>query len=141
MGSRARIVQIASQPNRELSLYSNSLRTSWIRSAFAEAYPDTVDEKFAQHWDTWFTQSHVDQLSAAGINTVRVPVCMHLNIIFYLDRTRWSSSSDTGLLKHSLTAGQNRTLVEVLRIWYVLQRMKLQNLNMDGFDSVVAWDG
>ncbi|KAI9464641.1 glycoside hydrolase family 5 protein [Boletus coccyginus] len=43
-------------------------------SAFAEAYPDTVDEKFAQHWDTWFTQSHVDQLAAAGINTVRVPL-------------------------------------------------------------------
>ncbi|KAH0836816.1 glycoside hydrolase family 5 protein [Lanmaoa asiatica] len=43
-------------------------------SAFAKAYPNTVDGKFAQHWDTWFTESHVDQLKEAGINTVRVPL-------------------------------------------------------------------
>ncbi|KAG9313184.1 glycoside hydrolase family 5 protein [Chiua virens] len=42
--------------------------------AFAKAYPDTVDEKFAQHWDTWFTQSHVAQFKEYGINTVRVPL-------------------------------------------------------------------
>ncbi|KAI0047138.1 glycoside hydrolase family 5 protein [Auriscalpium vulgare] len=41
---------------------------------FAKAYPDTVDEKFAEHWSTWFTQDHVRQLAAAGINTVRVPL-------------------------------------------------------------------
>ncbi|KAH7918458.1 glycoside hydrolase family 5 protein [Leucogyrophana mollusca] len=43
-------------------------------SSFAKAYPDTVDATFAQHWDTWFTQDHVNQLKAAGINTVRVPL-------------------------------------------------------------------
>ncbi|KAG2123463.1 glycoside hydrolase family 5 protein [Suillus clintonianus] len=43
-------------------------------SAFAKAYPDTVDTTFAQHWDTWFTESNVDTLKAAGINTVRVPL-------------------------------------------------------------------
>ncbi|KAG1908090.1 glycoside hydrolase family 5 protein [Suillus fuscotomentosus] len=43
-------------------------------SAFAQAYPDTVNATFAQHWDTWFTQSDVDTLKAAGINTVRIPL-------------------------------------------------------------------
>lgn len=42
--------------------------------AFAQAYPDTVDAKFKEHWETWFTQEHVDQLACAGINTVRVPL-------------------------------------------------------------------
>ncbi|EIW75230.1 glycoside hydrolase family 5 protein [Coniophora puteana RWD-64-598 SS2] len=42
--------------------------------AFAKAYPETVDEKFAQHWETWFTQDHVSELKAAGINTVRIPL-------------------------------------------------------------------
>ncbi|KAF8548718.1 glycoside hydrolase family 5 protein [Imleria badia] len=43
-------------------------------SAFAKAYPTIVDEKFAEHWNTWFTESHVDQFVEAGINTVRVPL-------------------------------------------------------------------
>ncbi|KAG1771068.1 glycoside hydrolase family 5 protein [Suillus placidus] len=43
-------------------------------SSFAKAYPDTVDTTFAQHWDTWFTQSDVNTLKAAGINTVRIPL-------------------------------------------------------------------
>ncbi|KAG2106935.1 glycoside hydrolase family 5 protein [Suillus discolor] len=43
-------------------------------SSFAQAYPDTVDTTFAQHWDTWFTQDNVNTLKAAGINTVRVPL-------------------------------------------------------------------
>lgn len=43
--------------------------------AFSKAYPDSVvDEKFAQHWDTWFTQNDVAQLKAAGINTIRIPL-------------------------------------------------------------------
>ncbi|KAH7918462.1 glycoside hydrolase [Leucogyrophana mollusca] len=42
--------------------------------SFARAYPSTVDAKFAKHWDTWFTQDDVDQLKAAGINTVRIPL-------------------------------------------------------------------
>ncbi|KAF8270697.1 glycoside hydrolase superfamily [Lactarius quietus] len=39
--------------------------------AFVAAYPDTADEKFAEHWDTWFTTDDVNALKAAGINTVR----------------------------------------------------------------------
>ncbi|KAF9224170.1 glycoside hydrolase family 5 protein [Gyrodon lividus] len=42
--------------------------------AFAKAYPQIVDATFANHWETWFTQDHVNQLKAAGINTVRVPL-------------------------------------------------------------------
>ncbi|KAL0576743.1 hypothetical protein V5O48_005233 [Marasmius crinis-equi] len=38
------------------------------------AYPDTVDAKFAEHWDTWFNQPEVDALVSAGINTVRIPL-------------------------------------------------------------------
>ncbi|KAG2072418.1 glycoside hydrolase family 5 protein [Suillus decipiens] len=43
-------------------------------SAFAQAYPNTVNATFAQHWATWFTQSDVDTLKTAGINTVRIPL-------------------------------------------------------------------
>ncbi|KAF8184464.1 glycoside hydrolase family 5 protein [Pholiota molesta] len=42
--------------------------------AFAQAYPDTVDEKFKTHWETWFTQTDVDNLVHAGINTARIPL-------------------------------------------------------------------
>lgn len=42
--------------------------------AFAEAYPDTVDEKFEEHWNTWFTQDDVNELKGLGINTVRIPL-------------------------------------------------------------------
>ncbi|KAF9038600.1 glycoside hydrolase family 5 protein [Panaeolus papilionaceus] len=42
--------------------------------AFAQAYPDTVDAKFKTHWTTWFTQSDVNDLVDAGINTVRIPL-------------------------------------------------------------------
>lgn len=63
-----------------------------IRSAFAKAFPETVDEKFNEHWylasfsilhtlnivlisrSTWFNQTDVDALKGVGINTVRVPV-------------------------------------------------------------------
>ncbi|KAH7908322.1 glycoside hydrolase family 5 protein [Hygrophoropsis aurantiaca] len=42
--------------------------------AFARAYPKTVDAQFEKHWDTWFTEGHVNELKAAGINTVRIPL-------------------------------------------------------------------
>jgi len=41
---------------------------------FAKAYPSTVDQKFNQHWNTWFTQADVNQLVALGLNTVRIPL-------------------------------------------------------------------
>ncbi|KAJ7065268.1 glycoside hydrolase family 5 protein [Mycena amicta] len=42
--------------------------------AFAQAFPDTVDEKFEKHWQSWFNQNDVDALVSAGINTVRIPL-------------------------------------------------------------------
>ncbi|KAF8637489.1 hypothetical protein AX17_002793 [Amanita inopinata Kibby_2008] len=42
--------------------------------AFAKAYPNTVDQLFNQHWNTWFNQADVDQFVAAGLNTVRIPL-------------------------------------------------------------------
>ncbi|KIJ20487.1 glucan 1,3-beta-glucosidase [Paxillus involutus ATCC 200175] len=41
---------------------------------FAKAHPDTVDATFAKHWETWFTQDHVQQFKDDGINTVRIPL-------------------------------------------------------------------
>ncbi|KAK1217379.1 hypothetical protein PQX77_019979 [Marasmius sp. AFHP31] len=50
--------------------------TLCIRSEFdlAKAYPDTVDQKFEKHWETWFNQADVDELASLGINTVRIPL-------------------------------------------------------------------
>ncbi|KAK7026515.1 hypothetical protein VNI00_015595 [Paramarasmius palmivorus] len=50
--------------------------SSCIRSEFtlAQAYPDTVDDMMAHHWDTWFNQTDVDQLVDLGLNTVRIPL-------------------------------------------------------------------
>ncbi|KAJ7725264.1 glycoside hydrolase [Mycena olivaceomarginata] len=45
-----------------------------VHSAFAQAYPDTVDKIFEGHWSSWFNQTDVDALVAAGINTVRIPL-------------------------------------------------------------------
>ncbi|KAF5316798.1 hypothetical protein D9619_006733 [Psilocybe cf. subviscida] len=43
--------------------------------AFAQAYPQLVtNAKFKGHWESWFNQPDVDQLVAAGINTVRIPL-------------------------------------------------------------------
>ncbi|KAL0959245.1 hypothetical protein HGRIS_014518 [Hohenbuehelia grisea] len=42
--------------------------------AFAEKYPDTVDAKFAKHWDTWFNQADVNDLLENGLNAVRIPL-------------------------------------------------------------------
>ncbi|KII86072.1 glycoside hydrolase family 5 protein [Plicaturopsis crispa FD-325 SS-3] len=42
--------------------------------ALTQANPSTADATFAKHWSTWFNQTDVDKLSAAGINTVRIPI-------------------------------------------------------------------
>jgi len=42
--------------------------------AFAEAFPNTVDQKFNAHWNTWFNQADVDQFVEFGLNTVRIPL-------------------------------------------------------------------
>ncbi|KAG2137638.1 glycoside hydrolase family 5 protein [Suillus cothurnatus] len=54
--------------------YANCSTCISTESSFAQAYPNTVDATFAQHWSTWFTQSDVNTLQAAGINTVRIPL-------------------------------------------------------------------
>ncbi|KAG6896464.1 hypothetical protein C0992_008115 [Termitomyces sp. T32_za158] len=67
--------------NSELYEFSSGLETffdtdaqSGSYSAFAKAYPDIVDEKFKQHWESWFSQDDVDQLVELGLNVVRIPV-------------------------------------------------------------------
>ncbi|KAL0568264.1 hypothetical protein V5O48_013724 [Marasmius crinis-equi] len=47
-----------------------------IRSEFdfAKAYPDTVDQQFEKHWETWFNQPDVDELVRLKINAVRIPL-------------------------------------------------------------------
>lgn len=42
--------------------------------AFAKAFPDTVDRKFNDHWNSWFNQEDVNDLVNVGINTVRIPL-------------------------------------------------------------------
>ncbi|KAI9509112.1 family 5 hypothetical beta glucosidase from glycoside dehydrogenase [Russula earlei] len=42
--------------------------------ALAAAFPNDVDQRFATHWSTWFTQNDVNQLQSLGINTVRIPL-------------------------------------------------------------------
>jgi len=50
---------------------STCIRSEW---ALTKAFPHTADQLFAKHWSSWFTQADVDQLVAAGINTVRIPL-------------------------------------------------------------------
>ncbi|KAI9446884.1 family 5 hypothetical beta glucosidase from glycoside dehydrogenase [Russula earlei] len=42
--------------------------------ALAAAFPNDVDQRFAKHWSTWFTEHDVDHLQQLGINTVRIPL-------------------------------------------------------------------
>ncbi|KAF9653334.1 glycoside hydrolase family 5 protein [Thelephora ganbajun] len=39
-----------------------------------KANPDTADQTFDKHWQTWFTKSDVQRLKELGINTVRIPL-------------------------------------------------------------------
>lgn len=50
--------------------------TKCIGSEFAltQANPATADKIFEGHWSSWFNQTDVDELVAAGINTVRIPL-------------------------------------------------------------------
>ncbi|KAM5531475.1 hypothetical protein V8D89_014865 [Ganoderma adspersum] len=42
--------------------------------SFVQAYPNTADAKFQQHWETWFDQNDVNAFVENGINTVRIPL-------------------------------------------------------------------
>src|SRR5262245_1588977 len=92
VGKCARIAPDAFKVNSEdIHWFSDKYTSSAFPSAFVEAYQqDTADAKFNEHWyglgptslatnnaslrSTWFTQSDVDKLFNAGINTVRIPV-------------------------------------------------------------------
>jgi len=50
---------------------STCIASEW---AFGKAYPDTVDEVFNGHWESWFSQSDVDTMAQYGLNTVRIPL-------------------------------------------------------------------
>jgi len=47
-----------------------------IASEFAltQKYPNTADEIFDKHWQSWFTHADVQRLKDLGINTVRIPL-------------------------------------------------------------------
>ncbi|KAG6877541.1 hypothetical protein C0993_006234 [Termitomyces sp. T159_Od127] len=73
-------------------------------SAFAKAYPDTVDEKFKKHWESWFSQDDVDQFVELGLNVVRIPV---------RDISLCPIDSETKIIIHSLVIGLLKTLLIV----------------------------
>ncbi|KAJ3512951.1 hypothetical protein NLJ89_g3223 [Agrocybe chaxingu] len=62
-------------PAGTILYFDPTTRTQVLQNGnFAQAYPDTVDQKFKEHWQTWFTQDDVNTLKAAGINAVRIPL-------------------------------------------------------------------
>ena len=36
--------------------------------------PGEGNRQLRRHWDTWLTRAHLEQLAAAGINTLRLPL-------------------------------------------------------------------
>ncbi|KLO07159.1 glycoside hydrolase family 5 protein [Schizopora paradoxa] len=50
---------------------STCIASEW---AFGRAFPDTVDEIFNKHWESWFSQTDVDTMARLGLNTVRIPL-------------------------------------------------------------------
>jgi aryl-phospho-beta-D-glucosidase BglC (GH1 family) len=61
------------------SRWKIELHISGVHSALAQAYPDTVDDSFKTHWESWFNDGDVARLQALGINTVRIPVGIYLD--------------------------------------------------------------
>ncbi|KAJ8588372.1 glycoside hydrolase family 5 protein [Rhizopogon salebrosus TDB-379] len=83
-------------------------------SAFAKAYPDTVDATFAKHWDTWFTQDDINALKAAGINTVRVPLGYWI-VEALVDRSQeWYPRGGLGYLRRGLNWLQDAGIQAIL---------------------------
>jgi len=58
----------------QLPLIFGNLPSEPINSDLTRANPDTADEIFDNHWQTWFTEADVQRLKELGINTVRIPV-------------------------------------------------------------------
>ena len=67
-------VRIVSQ--LRLSLTTTNLRFGKIASELAKANPNTAEQIFDKHWQSWFTQDDVQRLKGLGINTVRIPVSL-----------------------------------------------------------------
>ncbi|KZV79972.1 glycoside hydrolase family 5 protein [Exidia glandulosa HHB12029] len=42
--------------------------------ALAQSLGTSVDAVFQQHWNTWFNQTDINKIKAAGLNTVRIPL-------------------------------------------------------------------
>jgi aryl-phospho-beta-D-glucosidase BglC (GH1 family) len=81
----------ASHPSCEYVYDVQTALLITMHSAYAQAYPKTVDSAFQTHWyfphelcgvvitnltgrSTWFTQADVNTFVKAGLNTVRIPV-------------------------------------------------------------------
>ena len=52
----------------------NNSQFEQLDSELTKANPDTADQIFDDHWQTWFTKADVERLEGLGINTVRIPV-------------------------------------------------------------------
>ncbi|QRW22470.1 Cellulase (glycosyl hydrolase family 5 protein) [Rhizoctonia solani] len=63
-----------------------------------------ADKVFAEHWSTWFTQKDVDDIAAAGLNTVRIPIGYWIIEDLVDRKTEFYASSTGGLefLKNGL---------------------------------------
>jgi len=59
-----------------LSLTATYSRIEQTTSELAKANPNTADQIFDKHWQSWFTQDDVQRLKGLGINTVRIPVSL-----------------------------------------------------------------
>ena len=62
---------------------------------------ERADEVFQQHWETWFSESDVQNIANAGLNTVRIPVSACLSDVLFGGcgmHGRWVVSSCVGVL-------------------------------------------
>ncbi|KAK0489258.1 glycoside hydrolase superfamily [Armillaria novae-zelandiae] len=83
-------------------------------SAFARAYPDTVDEVFNKHWSSWFNQTDVNALVEAGINTVRIPLGYWIVEALVNRTTEFYPRGGISQLKRGLKELKNPGIVSIL---------------------------
>ncbi|KAK0501699.1 glycoside hydrolase family 5 protein [Armillaria luteobubalina] len=83
-------------------------------SAFARAYPDTVDEIFNKHWSSWFNQTDVNALVEAGINTVRIPLGYWIVEALVNRTTEFYPRGGLRQLKRGLRELKNAGIVSIL---------------------------
>ncbi|THU85502.1 glycoside hydrolase family 5 protein [Dendrothele bispora CBS 962.96] len=87
-----------------------------IRSefAFVQAYPHTADQKFNEHWNTWFTQDDVNELKSLGINTVRIPLGYWIVEALVDRRTEFYPRGGLKQLRRGLQQLKNAGIVAIL---------------------------